>query len=70
MRTTLDLPVGLLNEAMKVSGIKTKTEVVVVALEELIRKRRIAELKAFKGKVDLAIDLNAVRDRQRLSKLT
>ena len=64
MRTTLDLPEALLDEAMKASHIRTKTQVIVTALEELIRKRKIGELKAFKGKVDLDIDLDAVRSRQ------
>ncbi|MEW6595237.1 MAG: type II toxin-antitoxin system VapB family antitoxin [Thermodesulfobacteriota bacterium] len=64
MRTTLDLPETLLEEAMKASHIKTKTKVIITALEELIRKRNIAEIKAFKGKVDLDIDLDSIRGRQ------
>jgi Arc/MetJ family transcription regulator len=63
MRTTLDLPIDLLNEAMKATHIKTKTKVIIIALEELIRKSKIAELKEFKGKVDLDIDLNTIRGR-------
>lgn len=63
MRTTLDLPEKLLEKAMKASNIKTKTKVIVQALEELIRRHKIAELKKFKGKVDLELDLDAVRDR-------
>jgi Arc/MetJ family transcription regulator len=63
MRTTLDLPENLLDEAMKATHIKTKTKVITVALEELIRKSRISELKKFKGKVDLDIDLNTLRGR-------
>ena len=53
MRTTLDLPKDLLDEAMKTTHIQTKTKVIITALEELIRKTKIAELKNFKGKVDL-----------------
>jgi hypothetical protein len=64
MRTTLDLPIDLLNEAMKATHTKTKTRVIIIALEELIRKSKIAELKEFKGKVDLGIDLNTIRGRQ------
>jgi hypothetical protein len=64
MRTTLDLPIDLLDEAMKATHIKTKTKVIIIALEELIRKSKIAELKEFKGKVDLDIDLNTIRARQ------
>jgi len=63
MRTTLDLPESLLNEAMEVAHAKTKTRVITVALEELIRKRNISKLKTFKGKIDLEIDLDKIRDR-------
>jgi Arc/MetJ family transcription regulator len=64
MRTTLDLPEDLLEEAMKTTHIHTKTKVIITALEELIRKSKISELNKFKDKVDLAIDLDAVRGRQ------
>ena len=64
MRTTLDLPEDLLNEAMKVAHVNTKTKVIVTALEELIRKAKIADIKKFKGKINLDIDLDTVRGRQ------
>ena len=64
MRTTLDLPENLLEEAMKTAHIQTKTKVIITALEELIRKAKISELKKFKGKVDLGIDLDIIRGRQ------
>ncbi len=63
MRTTLDLPENLLNEAMKATRIKTKTKVIITALEELIRKSIISDLKKYKGTVDLDIDLNTIRGR-------
>ncbi len=63
MRTTLDLPENL-KEAMKTTHIQTKTKVIITALEELIRKSKISELKRFKGKVDLDIDLDIIRGRQ------
>ena len=63
MRTTLDLPEDLLNEAMRTTSIQTKTKVIITALEELIRKSKISELKTFKGKIDLNIDLNTIRGR-------
>ena len=62
MRTTLDLPEELLREAMKAAHIQTKTKVIITALEELIRKCKISEIKNYKGKVD--IDLNSVQGRQ------
>ena len=63
MRTTLDLPENLLRDAMKATHIPTKTKVIITALEELIRKSKITELKNFKGKIDLDIDLNTIRCR-------
>jgi len=63
MRTTLDLPENLLNEAMEVAHTKTKTKVITMALQELIRKRNIAKLKTYKGKVDLKVDMNLIRGR-------
>jgi Arc/MetJ family transcription regulator len=64
MRTTLDLPEDLLNEAMQVTNIRTKTKVITVALEELVRRSKIAALKQYKGKVDVDIDLSVLRDRK------
>jgi hypothetical protein len=63
MRTTLDLPENLLDEAMKVSHTDTKTAVIVKALEELVRKSKISGIKKYRGKIDLDIDLNELRDR-------
>ena len=63
MRTTLDLPEDLLNEAMKATHSNTKTAVIIKALEELVRKSKISNLKNYKGKIDLEIDLDVIRDR-------
>ncbi len=60
VRTTLDLP----NEALKVSHLKTKTALIIAALGELVRKNRIQQIKCYKGKVDLEVDLDALRDRK------
>jgi Arc/MetJ family transcription regulator len=64
MRTTLDLPEDLINDAMKATQINTKTKVIITALEDLIRKSKISDLKKYKGKVDLVIDMDAMRGRQ------
>jgi Arc/MetJ family transcription regulator len=63
MRTTLDLPEELLERAMHVSNTSTKTKVIILALEELVRKSTITELRDFKGAVDLEIDLDRLRER-------
>ncbi|MCP3901972.1 MAG: type II toxin-antitoxin system VapB family antitoxin [Desulfobacteraceae bacterium] len=64
MRTTLDLPENLLSEAMKATHIKTKTKVIITALEELIRKNQISKLKQYKGKIDLDLDMNQLRRKE------
>jgi hypothetical protein len=63
IRTTLDLPENLLNEAMKVTHTNTKTADIIKALEELVKKSKISDLKKYRGKIDLDIDLNELRDR-------
>ena len=64
MRTTLDLPEELLKEAMRLTHIKTKTAVIISALEDLIRKAKIKEIQDFKGKVNMNINLDDLRKRQ------
>ncbi len=64
MRTTLDLPEKLLSEAMKRTHVGTKTGVIVLALKELIRKSKISDLKKYRGKINLDIDLDDIRDRR------
>ena len=63
MRTTLDLPDGLAEEAVRLLGFKSKTDAVVVSLQELIRRRRLTELKELLGHVDLDIDVGKSRRR-------
>jgi hypothetical protein len=63
MRTTLDIPEPLLEEARHVLGFKSKTDMVVLALQELVRKRRIEELKSLLGSVSLEIDIPKSRRR-------
>ena len=63
MRTTLILPDNLINEAMRLTHIKTKTGLIKEALSNLIEKEQIKELKKYYGKVNLDIDLNILRKR-------
>lgn len=63
MRTTLDLPEELVDEARQLLGFKSKTDTVILALRELVRRRRIEELKDLMGSVRLELDLAASRRR-------
>ena len=66
MRTTLILPDGLIDEACEAAGLKSKTETVVYALREVIRRKRIDELKAMFGSVEIRLDLDKARGRGRM----
>ena len=63
MRTTLDLPETLIEEAMALTHIQTKTDLIKTALQNLIQKEKVKDLKRFFGKIDLEIDLDSMRNR-------
>lgn len=64
MRTTLDLPEDLIEEARKLLGFKSKTDTVVVSLQELIRRKRVEKLKTLAGTIELEIDVPKSRRRK------
>ena len=65
MRTTLDLPEDLLDSARRALGFKSKTDTIIVALRELVRRHRIEELKGLLGRVELDVDVERSRRRPR-----
>jgi hypothetical protein len=65
VRTTLDIPEPLLEEARLLLGVESKTDAVVLSLQEVVRRKRIDELKAMMGHVKLEIDLPKSRRRPR-----
>ncbi|MBC8180242.1 type II toxin-antitoxin system VapB family antitoxin [candidate division KSB1 bacterium] len=64
MRITIDIPDGLMGEALKITQSRTKTELIKLALENIIQKNKIMDLKKFRGDVNLDIGLNTLRKRQ------
>jgi Arc/MetJ family transcription regulator len=46
MKTTIDIPEGAMEEAMKFTGAKTKREAVVTAVERFNRLKRLERLNA------------------------
>jgi hypothetical protein len=68
MRTTLDLPAGLVEEARDAIGFKSKTDTVVFALKEIIRRKRKDELKDWIAKMEFEFDPTEIRkkDRERI----
>jgi Arc/MetJ family transcription regulator len=63
MRTTLDIPAPLIEEARRLLGFKSKTDTVVLSLKEMIRRKRIEELKDLMGSIELEIDVPRSRRR-------
>ncbi len=63
MRTTLDIPESLMNEAMRLTHARTKTELIRIALVNLIQREKTQGLKNYFGAVDLEINLDTLRDR-------
>jgi hypothetical protein len=65
MRTTLDLPEGLVEEARDAIGFKSKTDTVVFALKEVIRRKRKDELKDYITRMQFDFDPTELRKRER-----
>ena len=63
MRTTINISEELVNKALKASHCRTKTALFTQALENLVQQSEVIKLKKFKGKLDLDIDLNQLRNR-------
>jgi hypothetical protein len=65
MRTTLIIPDQLLEEARTTIGFRSKTDTVVYALREVVRRGRKDELKALFGKVQFEFDPSELRKKDR-----
>ena len=64
MRTTLNIPEDLIEEARQLLGIRSKTDTVILSLKELVRSRRVEELKEMFGMIRLEIDIPCSRRRR------
>jgi Arc/MetJ family transcription regulator len=58
MRTTVDLPEELLEEARRRTDSKIMRENLILALEELTKKAKREELRSLAGKIHLDVDLS------------
>jgi len=56
MRATLNIPDELLEEVRNITGAKSKTKAVVTAVQEFVRKKRMEQLLALKGKIEIDYD--------------
>ncbi len=61
MRTNIVIDDELINEALKLTDIKTKREVVELGLKALIKLKKQETIKQFKGKLKWQGDLEGMR---------
>lgn len=52
MRTNIIIDENLIKEALKISGLKTKKEVVNLALKEFVENRKRKNLMDLKGRIE------------------
>jgi len=65
MRTTLILPETLVDEARATLGFTSKTDTVVYALREVVRRGRRDDLKTLLGRVTFEFDPTKIRQKDR-----
>lgn len=61
MRTNIVIDDGLISDAMKASGSRTKREAVELGLKTLLRLSRQGAIRNLRGKLDWQGDLDAMR---------
>ncbi len=52
MKTTVDIPDEVLDEAMRYTQATTKREAIVTAMQDYVRRKRMAELVRYSGSSD------------------
>ena len=62
MRTTLNIDPDLLDAVVETTGERSKTRAVNKALEEYVRRRKISELRAIAGNIDLVNNLRELEE--------
>lgn len=73
MRATLNIPDELIDEVQRLSGQKTKTAAIVTVMEDFVRRRKMEDLLALRGKISIdydweqeeAVELKAAEERER-----
>lgn len=65
MRTTLDLPEDLIDEALKLTKEKNKTSLIINSIKATIRRQKAIKLMAKQGKINVDVDLDVLRKRKK-----
>lgn len=60
-RTTITLPSDLVNELTEVVAAKSKTEAVITAIQDEIRRCKKDRIKALSGKLEFSLSADELR---------
>ena len=69
-RMMVDLDDQLVAEAQRVTGARTKRAAIETALEELVRRRKAAELAKLAGRIPIRLTQRALRAMRTPTRLT
>ena len=61
MRTNIVIDDRLMKDTLRMTGLKTKREAVELGLRTLLRLRKQAEIRRFRGKLNWQGDLDSMR---------
>ena len=61
-RATLTLPSELLDELVPLVNVKTKTEAVIVAIKDEIRRLKLKKIRESAGKLEFDLTADEMRD--------
>lgn len=64
MRTNIEINENLIREAMELSGVKTKREVVHLAIVEFVESRKRKDLRDLKGNIQFSENYDYKKLRQ------
>ena len=64
MRTSLDIPQALVENAKQASGAKTKTQAIILALTEMIQRRKSRKILELKGSLKSSYDYKTFRKKR------
>ncbi len=64
MRTNIVIDDELMNDAIRLTGVKTKREAVEIALKSLIQIKKQESIRGFRGKLKWEGDLDDMRSNK------
>ncbi|MDP3016202.1 MAG: type II toxin-antitoxin system VapB family antitoxin [Deltaproteobacteria bacterium] len=64
MRATLEIPDSLVKDLLKVTGEKTKTRAICLAIEDFLRRKRKEKLLSLSGKIRFDFDWKQIEENE------